>query len=300
MIYLYTEQFFWWPRVKYFIKILLGREYRGPQAMVASLLRGLDQLGVPYALNVLPQNNQTTVCVLTGAKVLKWAIGQKKQGMLKYIIAGPDVGIPSDAAYFEAVDRYIFPSAWVGNFVSEICPTLKEKIRVWPAGVETLPENKLSQKRQGFILYYKNGPKKVLTEVIKYLNSKQIPVSFMHYGKYKRQEYLELLAKSEALVFFSNSESQGLALNEAWMANVSTFIYSGGNFIYKSKVYASSPAPYLTAESGLLFADEEDFKIKLNYFQQNKANFAPRQYHLANFTDSLSAKKYLEIMKELL
>lgn len=300
MLYIYTEQFFWWPRVKHFIKILLGRQVRGPQAMVASLLRGLDQLGVPYKLNILPQNNQATVCVLTGARVLKWAIGQKKQGMLKYIIAGPDVGIPGDVAGFETVDRYIFPSAWVGNFISEICPTLKEKIRVWAAGVETLPETQFSQKREGFILYYKNGSKKVLHEVGKYLNSKNISATEIYYGKYKRKEYLELLAKSEALVFFSNSESQGIALNEAWMANVPTFVYSGGNFTYKSKVYPSSPAPYLSAESGLLFADEVDFKIKLNYFQEHKANFTPRKYHLANFTDSRSAKKYLEITKELL
>lgn len=290
-------------RFKKYLKNHLFR-YGGPEAVLGSLIRGFDKLKVDYQLN--PQVNEISdiVCVLSGVKALKWAIEAKKKGKIKKIIAGPNIVItPEDASGIlldEAIDLVIVPSQWVKDFYTSFKPGFDKKIRVWAAGVEIPPQSK--EKRERCLIYKKNVDKELFSFVVKYLKSKNIDYKIIKYGKYKKEKYFEVLKKVKFAIFLSQSESQGLALQEAWIRNVPTLVWNRGYFEYKGvgrKVFGNISALYLTEECGIFFRDKEDFKNKFNIFIKNLSNFKPKEYVLRNFTDEISAQNYLKIINEL-
>ena len=102
------------------------------------------------------------------------------------------------------------------------------------------------------------------------------------------------------MVFLSQSESQGLALNEAWMLDVPTLVYNGSHMKARGYEFAeSSPAPYLSPQSGLFFFGESDFLPRLDEFLARVTQFTPRLYHEQNFTDGICAQKLLNILNTL-
>src|ERR1700722_2640793 len=97
MLYLYTENLFALNKIKDFIKKLLHRQNRGPQAVFVSLAEGLRELGKDFFVNQKIAAPIEIACVLSGAKTLKWAVSQKQKGNIKKIIAGPNIVVfPED------------------------------------------------------------------------------------------------------------------------------------------------------------------------------------------------------------
>ena len=94
-----------------------------------------------------------------------------------------------------------------------------------------------------------------------------------------------MLANSKFMVYLTESESQGIALHEAWMAGVPTLVWNRGFYFYKGYRWQDEkiPAPYLTPECGSFFKDEIDFENRLGVFLKDYQNFAPRPYSLLNF-----------------
>ncbi len=271
--------------------------------MEQSLYSGLRELNVPFFLNQPLAQPIDVACVISGAFTLKAIIKKKQAGLIKKIVAGP--GITSfplqhkGLIYHPEIDVYLVPSPWVGEYCDSFHPGFKQKIRVWAAGVETLADTVLAKERTGCVVYKKNPDNKTFLAVLKVLVARKIPYFVAEYGKYARVDYLKKLAKSKFMVFLSASESQGLALHEAWMFNVPTLVYSGGHL--KTKNYewqTSSPAPYLTSQVGVFFSGSEDFADRLEGFLSQINNFSPRQYHLQNFTNAVVAQKFLDVIKD--
>ena len=103
------------------------------------------------------------------------------------------------------------------------------------------------------------------------------------------------------MIYLSESESQGLALQEAWIRNVPTLVWDGGYWqCGKYKWQGSSSAPYLTKDCGMFFKGKEDFINKFETFLKNLPNFQPREYSLENFTDETATKNYLKIINDCL
>jgi len=279
--------------------------YGGPSAVLDSLIRGFDTLDVDYQLNPKTKDISNVVCVISGVDALKWAIKAKKQGKIKKIIAGPNIVItPEDADGIlldETVDLVIVPSQWVKDFYASFKPGFDEKIRVWPAGVKVCPESK--QERKGCLIYRKSVNEKLFKFVIQYLKSQNIDYKIIKYGKYKKEKYFELLNRTKFAIFLSESESQGLALQEAWVRNLPSLVWNRG--YYKNKrinreIFGNISAPYLTKECGIFFKDKNDFENKYNFFINNFSNFRPREYSLENFTDKITSENYLKIVNELI
>ena len=133
-IYLFTRQWFFYERLKSLAKLVLGRPAGGPEAVIASLERGLPELGQNYIINNSWRGEAELAVVLTGAKTLKWAIGQKNKGKIKHLVAGPDVGMPKDnrgLIFDPAIDIFLLPSPWVVEFCSSFNPAFKNKASVF-------------------------------------------------------------------------------------------------------------------------------------------------------------------------
>ena len=299
-IYLYTENFFTLPKFKALTKRLMGRGFGGPLAVERSLLRGLSKLGVPFLVNSRSEKIKIA-CVLSGVATLRWAILEKQKGNIQKIIAGPNISMPLEAdgiIFNKNIDIFLVPSPWVADFCDSFRPGFKSKVKIWAAGLDTLPT--VPGSRQGCVIFQKDTNGQVFLSVQGALKQKNINYKVVRYGSFKREDYLRLLSRSRFLVYLSSSESQGLVLHEAWMMDVPTLVFNGGHLKNGSYEFlGSSSAPYLTPETGMFFSSAEEFALRLDGFLSKLGQFQPRQYHLNNFTDEVCAKKFLEVVNEL-
>jgi hypothetical protein len=290
-----------WRRFKNFVRNHFFF-YGGPQSVLDSLTRGFKSLKVDYKLNPktggIPEGS--VVGVLSNVDALKWAIQAKKAGQIKKIVAGPNLMIlPTDGGrilFDKNIDAILLPSEWVKNFWLSLAPELGAKIRIWPAGVEIPPVS--DKPKIGCLIYKKRVDEKLFLAIIKRLKDRNIGYKILNYGRYKREDYFELLDKSEFMIYFSESESQGLALIEAWMRDVPILARNRGFWEWKNYRWEAEniSAPYLTNDCGIFFKDEEDFSGRLSFFLEKlkSGQFQPRQYALKNFSDEIAAKNYLK------
>lgn len=297
MLYLYTETFHTGPKLKRILKKILGREIRGPQAVERSLIDGLNQNRLAFIVNAPLSSDVKTAGVLSDAQTLRWVISQKEKGRIKKIIAGPNIAIsPNDENGLwrhPLIDVVIVPSHWVKDHYIHEAPELKEKIRVWPAGVD-LPKDTGAEKIYDFLVYNKIGGNILHSQIVSYLQKKDFKVAVLKYGSFKQENYFKLLEQSKFEIYLSESESQGLSMFEAWARGVPTFVWERGFWQAKNfRWQGLTASPFLVAEAGMRFKDFEDFTKNLEVFI--KGEYTPQKYIKDNFTNSIAAQKYLQI-----
>lgn len=96
--------------------------------------------------------------------------------------------------------------------------------------------------------------------------------------------------------FLSQSESQGIALAEAWAMDVPTFSWNPGEFVYKMHTFKNvSSAPYTTSENGALWKDIDELYCVLDLFLKENT-YSPRKWILNNITDILCSKQLLSLI----
>ncbi len=277
------------------------RPQRGPGAVVYSLTKGLYELSVEYNLN--PRKiNSDTVAVLQNPKALRYAIEQKKQGQIKHLLAGPNIAVtPNDFGNLSTnplIDKILVPSQWVKDFWLSQSPILQNKIFLWPAGVDDPGEPTPLVERETILIYQKNAPNDLLNSLVESLKLKVNKVEIITYGKYKQTDYFAKLSKTKLVIFLTQSESQGIAQQEAWMRDIPTLVWNPGKWQYNGYSWQDEKisSPYLTDTCGKFFSSIEEFEIKLEQMLNNLESFSPREYSLENFTHKKSAEKFIEII----
>lgn len=302
MIHIYTENLCRVPRIKNRIKYLLDRNDRGPRAVADSLARGLRELNESITLNKNPKEPFETACVLSGTCALRRMIEWRRKGLIKKIIAGPNITVfPDDANAImcdPAIDVIVVPAQWVKDLWASLRPELESRIVVWAAGVQDPGERSIAE-RNGFLIYKKHVSAEIFDMVIAHLDERHILYTVLEYGSFEQTGYFALLEKVEGVVYLTESESQGLALAEAWMRDVPTLVwdrelFQGGGREWKG----ASSAPYLTDACGMRFKHGGEFGNIFGHFKENIKTFRPREYALEHFTDKRSAEQYLSIIKQ--
>lgn len=306
MLYIYTKKpnnYF----SKEFLKELgrfLFKKSRGPMAVNESLIRGLNELGIEYSLNdKQPKLDGSEIFFINSSlDALKWATDLKKKGKIKKLVAGPNlVVMPSDfngIILSKEIDIIILPSDWVKRFWLASGFNLIEKIRIWPAGVK---DDGIKDNEKKKVLFYKKNISNEVYLMVKNL-LKKLNINFEEiiYGKFSRNNYLKKLDKSSFLIYLQESESQGLSLLEAWMKNVSTFVFNR-NYFKKNeiKIYGKDiAAPYLHESCGAFFENEEILQKLISDLFSGISKYSPRNYYLSEFTDKICAKKLMKIIYE--
>jgi hypothetical protein len=127
------------------------------------------------------------------------------------------------------------------------------------------------------------------------LTQNKYKFTVLEYGQFKQAEYFSLLAQCRFEIYLSESESQGLAMFEAWARNIPTLVWERG-FWQTEKYYwqGMTASPYLSDKAGMRFADFAEFQRIFREFVTRP--FSPRDYVSENFTNAICAKKYLEIL----
>lgn len=290
--------------IKKIIKFLLGQK-RGPDVVTESLRKGLKELGIDYKFNIKEGKIERNDIVYVNGSIeaLQWAILAKKEGRIKKLIVGPVmVVVPSEKKGIimdKMIDAIIVPSIWVKELWADMNPELSDRIMIWPAGIDETPQKRITKNR--VIIYAKKCDEKLLADVKYFLTQEEIPFDLITYGYYRRNTYLNLLDEAKVMIYFSPSESQGLALAEAWEKNVPTLVWNRGYWQYGRYIWKDEKisAPYLSEQCGLFFKDIEDFKDRWLFLAQHLENFSPRQYVIENFSHRIASEKFLKLIREI-
>lgn len=293
-------------RIKGFLKGRgLEASYPGHSAVTGSLLRGLDKLSFEYKLNPYRLSGDGPVGILAGSKTLSWAIESNTVMASRDFIVGPNVHVlgseNSDGFSSDFVRRILVPSDWVLKRWSIDTPGIADKLCVWPCGVdfEYWDPGLEVEQPQLPLIYLKIKWPDLRVRIINALRLAGLDFREITYGSYSQNEYKTLLQKSSCVIYIGGSESQGIALLEAWAMNVPTFVYDAPSQVINLSDGRSlklhrgefSPAPFLTEARGALWNDSSNLLDLIGKAQL----FNPRASSIAEFTDEIRAGHYLEI-----
>ena len=147
------------------------------------------------------------------------------------------------------------------------------------------------------LVFRKNVPEEIYQKVIKILGDKKIPYDIIKYGTYARKYYLQKLLSASVLIYLQETESQGLALQEAWSYNVPTLVWQNKEWKYGKYSWHDEKiaAPYQTDSSGRFFKIGT-FNEQLDKILHKPSCLNPRKYCIQNLSDKVSTQKYLEII----
>lgn len=307
MLHIYTRTNTFWD--KEYLRYILSRitkRSRGPGAVVESVIRGLNILNIPYSINTPYTSIKPgdTVYVISGTQAVRDILNIKKGSKNIKLLVGPTITVlPSDENNLikdSAIDVIIVPSQWVKDLYVSTDATLAPRIQIVPAGVPAEIGDVQTNKKK-ILIYFKNAPDNLYAYICKKLTSSNLQYTTLRYGTFKRDKYFKALTESFAMIYLSPTESQGIALNEAWIRDTPTLVWNRGYWEYKDTRWVDGKisAPYLSDETGLFFEGEEDFEEKLQEFVSKLKNFSPRDYSLSRFTDEVCARLLMDIIDSI-
>ncbi len=282
--------------IKKYIKRLLFYKTFWPNSVVESILKWLSLLPeIKYNHNPKEQDIAPIVYVPVGLETLKFALELKRNWKIKKLIAGPNISVPTswnDIFFHPLIDRIIVPSDWVRNYFLSLIGATEKRIIVIPAWVD----EHSAWTRDGFLLIYKKDcPDELFDSIVKYLIWRKILYKTIEYGKFQKSEYLELLNTAKGLIYLQNSESQWIALHEAWMRNVPALVWNRGYCEYQQTKWYDMKisAPYLNDECGMFF-DSSNFISSFSLFLERLSVYSPREYSLKHFTNKVTTELLLQ------
>ncbi|MES3005353.1 MAG: hypothetical protein V4664_00180 [Patescibacteria group bacterium] len=282
------------------------KKNRGPQAVTASVMRGLEAVNYKYKINpnIREIEPTDTIWVNESVEALRWAINFKQENKGARLIAGPNLVVTPDdndgIIFNENIDIILQPSLWTKKLYETYSNENASKIHIWPAGVVDPYEKNTAPKKENFmIVYQKNAPQEIFETIIRTLNERSIPFLVIKYGSFKHENFLSLLNKACGMIYLSSSESQGLALQEAWMRDVPTLVWDRGFWIHKGIKFEHEliSSPYLTSDTGIGFKGKEDAAQKLDLFMEKLHDFKARTYCVENLSDKVTTAKYIDIIR---
>lgn len=318
-----------WILLKVFIKegILLSdwgvftknRKVGGSLVIPDSLSKGLKELEFDIAVNDYSPRSYDVVVVIKNCSSLEWAIKEKRAGRIKTLIAGPFIAtFPYEnkgILYSPEIDGLLFLSEWHRRLFLKNYLVKPPHSSIWYSGVDSnywKPRfgssskifNKLGIKdnisRPRVLIYIKAKANNIYPEINTILRDYGLNYSLIEYGSYTPEMFKSELEKSDLAVFISQSETQGIALLEAWSMDVPTLVWNPQCMKYFGQDYQeASSCPYLNDSCGVDFLDLNEFKLKLNLILQGKIKFSPRAYVLDKFTLKKTAQLFINIIKDL-
>ncbi|MEW5784286.1 MAG: hypothetical protein AB1767_04275 [Bacillota bacterium] len=284
-----------------------GKRYGGHYAVTRSLVEGLQKIDAHFNYNPGDMAEVgETVAVLSGIETLMEAIDWKNKGYINKLLAGPNLMTVRTKGFREifsspALDICLVPSDWVRIAYEETAPALKGRIRCWYAGVDEnywKPEIR-STNENTVLVYWKTEPADFNGQVERILLKHGWNPVRVVYGSYTAAQFKNVLAKSVFAVFLSKSESQGLALAEAWSMDVPTLVWSPRELVIETRQYAVfSACPYLCDLTGMQWTTTGELEQLLEALPAKLVACKPRKWVLENMTDTIAAKIFLDIKNE--
>ena len=303
-----------WVRGDRYVRPLVRRIVRGPArggvpAVFENLRRGLDRLGIRYAVNVpfraLRPDDRVGV------------LGRGRECLAGYDRPNPIVaGIalmthPSEwPTLFDdyPVAAYLQHSEWSANVYR---PYFGDRCKVWPVGIDTerwRPSG--APKQVDFLVYEKflwdhdEHRRRLLEPALAELRARGLTYELVRCGEYTPRQYAAALARARAMLFFSPHESQGLAYQECLSSGVPVLAWDQGacldpsRFAWGDPDIPASSVPYFDERCGMRFSAASTMGATLDAFVDalRRGRFAPRDFVLETLTLERCARAYVALL----
>jgi glycosyltransferase involved in cell wall biosynthesis len=245
--------------------------------------------------------------VLSDLRALAQGIELRRGGTVSRLIVGPNLlELPSEAEELMSapeIDAVVVPSEWIRKVYELDCPALAGRVALWPAGVDTgywSPARRQRRRAPRAFVFHKarevtRSPGHEAKAAAEQLRERGFDVTVLLYGRFTQRGYRSILRECDLGVVFGHSESQGLALAEAWSVGVPTLVRTYPEVPIGGRTFACSAAPYLSASTGAFFADAQQLASLLDRWRELAPDLDPRGWVLANMTDEICARAYLAL-----
>lgn len=281
------------------------RDRGGSVTLPKSIQVGFKQKKILFVENCFSSPPlQKTVYVAKDVRCLEWALEQHKRGHINRLVVGPlIVNLPEERSRIienPLIDVVLLPSQWFVNFFKNTGLRKETNYQVWSLGVDSdfWSTSPLKPSYFRVLVYVKNPPKVVLRSVLTRLSELNIPYDVVTTGSFTQDEYKKYLHQSQAVIFLSQTETQGLAMFEAWSCDVPTFHWNCGKMKFGNVEFSpASSCPYLTDICGMHFSSETDFKDKFDIFISKISSYRPRNFILSHHTISMSIDRLMSFLE---
>jgi len=141
-------------------------------------------------------------------------------------------------------------------------------------------------------VYFKQRHTDELKYVTSVLDKRNLKYKVIVYGKYKEEDYIDLLHSSKFGIWIGRHESQGFAVEEALSCNVPLLVFDcismfqeyneKNELCYKNELgrysLKATAIPYWDERCGLSFTKKEEFTQNLDKMLEDYTKFQPRKY----------------------
>tara|TARA_B100001109_G_scaffold227203_1_gene201726 strand:- start:271 stop:1140 length:870 start_codon:yes stop_codon:yes gene_type:complete len=275
-----------------------GGRLSGPEMVVKNLIKSLDLVGVPYAINEPTYQNNFFI---------QW----NEKARIKHSKVNPETCLIGPQLWpFDKVGRFlvqdvasykkiISPSQWNKDFYKTKWYLPDEKVGVWPVGIE-IPHN-IRNIQYDCLLYYKRRSAEELEIVEKFLKKKKLTYKILQYGNYTEEEFLALANQANFCFLLNGTESQGIAVQQIMSLGVPLFVWdveSWDDMGIQWSVPASS-VPYWDKRCGEKFYKKTMLSRTFTKFDKKlkEGGYDPKSYVEENLSLERSAEILLELFK---
>jgi glycosyltransferase involved in cell wall biosynthesis len=292
-----------------------GRPPGGLAKVTRNLCRGLEQIGQPYILHTKPVTPPpgTLVGILHGPPTLVRQVATQSccvtgVGVLDFPDQWPALFTETRAAF------HLQACEWAAAYYR---PFFGDRVRIWPVGIETAQYTPRPEAAQefDFLVYDKlrwpaeHPEPNVLARALAELDRRGLKYFVIGYGRYpkgRENAYHALLARSRAVLFLCENETQGIAYNEALSMNVPLLAWDPGRWLDPARHkhgLSECPAtsvPYFDARCGERFRNLSELPHTLDLFLGRLRNgvYRPRDYVLEHLELGRCARRYVELLRE--
>lgn len=284
-------------------RLLRGKQRPGGVMMIVlNLIKGLEKIGVPYRLNdyiYIKKHPEEIACIIGKPHVLfdrKWV----NPVILGAGIYSHPVDYPDLFKTYPNVKRLLVPGEWMRQMFE---PYYGDKVLAWPTGIDTDDWQPLvGDKPIDFLIYDKiRGGGGHITKTLDQHNLSHLNIT---YGTYTHKDLKDKLAQCKAVIFLSESETQGLAYQQILATNTPILAWDRGGYWkdpeyypHKAKYAPVSSVPYWDERCGNKFSDILNFEEALKEFLTNIKSYKPREYITENLSLEKCAYNYLNIVQ---
>ncbi|MBE0612753.1 MAG: glycosyltransferase [Burkholderiales bacterium] len=299
-----------------FIRPIVRRLVRGKRRLGGvdkvffNLCLGLDRLGIRYETNIpfkrLRADDRVAV------------LGRGRHSLQGYdrtnpIVAG--IGLMGHPGEWPTlctdypVVRYLQHSDWANDVYK---PYFGKRCGIWPVGINTHAWTPSAVPKDLDFLFYdkvqwnrERNQRELIQPIKDVLRRRRMKFAEIRYGGYDESDFRGLLSRSKAMIFLSESESQGLAYQECMSSGVPVLAWDQGWWLDPSRfkwgnadVRATS-VPYFDDNCGSTFRNLDEFETSLDRFldRLHLQEFDPRAYILKNLTLEHCSQRFVDILR---
>lgn len=274
----------------------------GPRTLINNILTGFEQNNVE--VDILGTNDNNPYVHLNG-KI-------SKEINKKINLSGPNViNHPTydnySIEYHDENKNYVLGSHWLIDTFKYFCPS--SKCYFWEWGIDTnywKPSFENSQKKDCFIYIKGSQNISIIEKIIQLLKNNGIEnFHILVYGKYTREEFKKACDKSRFGIVFSNQESNPHFLLESFSMNVPCVVFQHKTHWIEEclgKINVNTCTNW-NSSFGLELNKHEiknDVYDKIIHLNNNIEKFNPRKIIEKDYNLKISAKRYLDILAEVI